>query len=143
MNQTANYQLNQWNETDRILMTDFNADNAKLDAALAAIASNSVRCATGSYTGKNLFGSANPCTLTFDFVPKLLVVFGTFSELGIRGCIIIPGLGGIGTDGTSPHNGVDVYGVMSSLNGTTVTWYSNSPGVQGSTAHTYYYVALG
>ena len=34
-NQTANYQLNQWEPTDQVLRTDFNADNAKLDAALA------------------------------------------------------------------------------------------------------------
>lgn len=36
MNQTANYQLSQWEPTDRILMSDFNADNAKIDAALKA-----------------------------------------------------------------------------------------------------------
>ena len=34
MNQTTNYQLSQWESTDRILMSDFNSDNAKLDAAL-------------------------------------------------------------------------------------------------------------
>ena len=34
MNQTTNYQLSQWEPTDRILMSDFNADNAKIDAAL-------------------------------------------------------------------------------------------------------------
>ena len=34
-NQTTNYQLNQWEPTDQVLRTDFNADNAKLDAALA------------------------------------------------------------------------------------------------------------
>ena len=34
MTKTTNYQLNQWEKTDRILMDDFNADNAKLDAAL-------------------------------------------------------------------------------------------------------------
>ena len=34
MNQTQNYQLSQWESTDRILMSDFNSDNAKLDAAL-------------------------------------------------------------------------------------------------------------
>ena len=34
MNQTTNYQLSQWEATDRILMSDFNADNAKIDAAL-------------------------------------------------------------------------------------------------------------
>ena len=37
MNKTANYQLNQWAKSDRVLMEDFNADNAKLDAALAAL----------------------------------------------------------------------------------------------------------
>ena len=35
-NHTTNYQLNQWEATDQVLRTDFNQDNAKLDAALAA-----------------------------------------------------------------------------------------------------------
>ena len=35
-NQTTNYQLNQWEPTDQVLRTDFNADNAKIDAALKA-----------------------------------------------------------------------------------------------------------
>ena len=34
MKKTTNYQLNQWAKTDRIMMDDFNADNAKIDAAL-------------------------------------------------------------------------------------------------------------
>lgn len=38
MHQTTNYQLNQWEKTDRILMADFNSDNSKLDAALKASA---------------------------------------------------------------------------------------------------------
>ena len=37
-NYTTNYQLNQWEPTDQVLRTDFNADNAKLDAALAGLA---------------------------------------------------------------------------------------------------------
>ena len=36
-NQTANYNLNQWLSTDQVLRTDFNADNAKLDAALQGL----------------------------------------------------------------------------------------------------------
>lgn len=36
MKQTSNYQLNQWEMTDRIQMEDFNRDNEKVDAALAA-----------------------------------------------------------------------------------------------------------
>ena len=34
LNQTANYQLCQWDPTDRILMEDFNKDNGKIDTAL-------------------------------------------------------------------------------------------------------------
>ena len=34
MQQTTNYQLNQWDPEDRILRTDFNTDNEKIDAAL-------------------------------------------------------------------------------------------------------------
>ena len=32
---TEHYELNQWLPTDQVLRTDFNADNAKIDAALA------------------------------------------------------------------------------------------------------------
>lgn len=34
MNHTPHLQLNQWEKSDRIMMEDFNADNAKLDEAL-------------------------------------------------------------------------------------------------------------
>lgn len=36
MKKTANYDLNQWEKPDRIMMEDFNADNAKIDGALKA-----------------------------------------------------------------------------------------------------------
>ena len=35
-NHTPHYNLNQWERDDRVLMEDFNADNAKIDAALGA-----------------------------------------------------------------------------------------------------------
>ena len=34
-NFTKNYSLSQWERSDKVLMDDFNADNAKIDAALA------------------------------------------------------------------------------------------------------------
>ena len=37
MNHTPNYQLNQWEADDRVQRVDFNADNAKIDAALAGL----------------------------------------------------------------------------------------------------------
>ena len=37
MDYTQNYQLNQWEASDRVLREDFNSDNAKIDAALGAL----------------------------------------------------------------------------------------------------------
>ena len=36
-NQTANYHLNQWSPEDKVLREEFNADNSKLDGALAEL----------------------------------------------------------------------------------------------------------
>ena len=37
MQKTGNFNLNQWDKSDRIMMEDFNADNAALEAALNTI----------------------------------------------------------------------------------------------------------
>ena len=49
----------------------------KVKAALDDIGdlqSEQVRIATGSYVGTGTYGALNPCSLTFDFAPKLLIV---------------------------------------------------------------------
>ena len=70
MNYTANYQLNQWEETDRILRTDFNADNAKIDAAIAA---RSCQFYMATYTGTG----SGTLTFTFPHKPMLVVVMSS------------------------------------------------------------------
>ena len=72
MNQTTNYQLSQWESTDRILMSDFNGDNTKIDAALKANADSiaaveeelavrgNCRIVFGSYTGTGPTAAAAP-----------------------------------------------------------------------------------
>ena len=67
MNHTPNYNLSQWDAEDKVLHTDFNADNVKIDAALSGLASGKadapalealaqtltekVNILTGRYTG--------------------------------------------------------------------------------------------
>jgi len=63
MTKTTNYQLNQWAKSDRIMMDDFNADNAKIDAALKANADAMPRIIHGSYTGDGV--SSRTINLTF------------------------------------------------------------------------------
>ena len=86
MNKTANFQLNQWEKTDRIMMEDFNRDNAAIDTALkgnadkaAALQTALASCGNckivyGTYTGNGKSGSANPNKLTFDGKPVLVIV---------------------------------------------------------------------
>ena len=74
-NHTENYELNQWLATDQVVRTDFNADNAKIDTALAALAV--VRLETGSYTGS---GNTSSKTLTLDHTPVFVVVGSTASS---------------------------------------------------------------
>ena len=45
----------------------------KHDIAIA----NGVKIATGSYTGTGTYGSANPCSLTFDFSPKVVYIYSS------------------------------------------------------------------
>lgn len=57
MNKTANFQLNQWEKTDRIMMEDFNRDNAAIDTALkgnadAVAAETAAREAADTELGK-------------------------------------------------------------------------------------------
>ena len=75
-NHTANYELSQWLSTDQVLRTDFNADNAKLDAALAETAAAVPRIAVGSYTGSG----ASARTILVGFTPKAVILC---SEEGI------------------------------------------------------------
>lgn len=46
MNTTSVYGLNQWVSSDRILMSDFNSDNQKLETALTALAADIAQRAT-------------------------------------------------------------------------------------------------
>lgn len=71
MTETSNYQLNQWEKTDRILMEDFNADNAKVDAALKAIREAGFQIISGSFEGT---GDVGVREYSIGVKPKLLFV---------------------------------------------------------------------
>ena len=98
-NQTQNYGLNQWELSDSVIMAEFNADNQKVDAALAelnkridtAVADAEQRLngmieqlrtatphvRTGTYVGTGTYGESHPNTLIFDFNPRILIFVDT------------------------------------------------------------------
>ena len=89
MNKTANFQLTQWEKTDRIMMEDFNRDNAAIDAALksnaeAVAALQTALAGVGncsieakSYTGNGKYGQNNPTRIALSKKPKAAIIFGT------------------------------------------------------------------
>ena len=97
-NYTEHYELCQWEATDQVQRTDFNADNAKIDAALDALAGQVAEKADGddlaalsetvaevsagmgncdmellTYTGG---GGGSPKMITFSQVPDMYLVAG-------------------------------------------------------------------
>ena len=86
MNKTANYNLNQWVKADRVLMEDFNADNAKIDAALGALAgrmgaaeNSALRLAVGRYVGTGSKYAALDLSQSLGKPARVLVTIGNTS----------------------------------------------------------------
>ena len=96
-NHTPNYQLNQWEAEDKVLRTDFNEDNAKIDRALGALTEATTahgallpklgNCAVhvGTYIGK---GDTLPVAATVPGRPMAVFVqdgVDPFTILAVRG----------------------------------------------------------
>ena len=127
----------------------------QLSAAMGAC-----KIQTGSYTGTGTYGSANPCSLTFDFVPRIMALMrngSLFSQSsnGLSYQILTPfvleqQIGSMMSDGTYGIMGTSV--LVLSWNGKSVTWYAKSSNnayyvtaySQANVAgQTYHYLALG
>ena len=110
-----------------------------------------LRIATGSYKGTGKYGSSNPNSLTFDFVPKIVII----REVNNGRMAIMP------THGWSSSYTAKAYQVMGhttanlspaynmgKISGKTISWYWNSTGSQSldqlnESGATYYYTAIG
>ena len=157
MDYTANYQLPQWVDSDRILRTDFNSMTSAIDAALKTnadgLAANTAahasfgncRLYATSYVGTGGYGSGSPSSLAFPQQPLLvLVTGGTETFWGVtaakkammlqRGHLFLPGQ-------------VDLKSCPAtwSADGKTVSWYcvsSDAAGQMNAAGVTYSVVAF-
>ena len=77
-NYTSNYNLNQWAASDKVQRVDFNADNAKIDAALAGKASTSALTALENTVNSKLSGLQG-------------AVSGQGAALSLRNCCFVTG----------------------------------------------------
>lgn len=140
---TQHYGLHQWAAEDDFLRTDFNEDNAKLDAALAGMP----KIATGSYVGTGTYGYNNPNSITFPFQPKFVFLIAnngiaqpTFFLWNCHGAT------GYNSSGACPVFFTDPNGTAGvSYSGTTMTWFSpqNSLSQLNASGTTYTWFILG
>lgn len=103
-NKTPHYNLSQWERDDRILMEDFNEDNAKIDAALAELAAADAEetqarvalaglverkgsCSVGffSYSGNGQFGPSSPTVISFSRRPAAFFVIADSTIAAVWG----------------------------------------------------------
>lgn len=89
MDKTPNYSLSQWARSDQVRMEDFNADNAKIDAALkaeadarTALAAEVAKCGNCTievftYYGTGKYGPQNPTVITFPRMPTAFMILGS------------------------------------------------------------------
>lgn len=115
----------------------------EISTAISQI-SGKANVATGSYVGTGTYGSNNPCTLTFDFVPQIIVIKGVNQNDVLNP--IIPRAGGVyGLEYQTGSSYQTAYLVTVSYSGTTVSWYStnNAYVQQNNSGTTYYYVGVG
>ena len=92
-NQTQNYHLSQWEAGDKVLREDFNADNAAIDAALAALVAKETTLNTSlskkgnckiwssTYKGAGGYGSSNPTKLTFPSLPLFALIISPNGDM--------------------------------------------------------------
>lgn len=91
MTKTEHYQLNQWEPGDAVKREDFNADNAAIDAALAAAYSAENKpyvVGTFELTEGYVYGST---AVSFDFTPSFILVSAGSTvvlQQGVYGSIV-------------------------------------------------------
>lgn len=134
-------------ESDQPTMAAFNEKFQKiLDVTLGA----DVKIETGSYVGNGAYGASNAKSLTFSFVPKLLLI-------GQRNSVTDLSIFPVYSFGSSFDTSFSQYGCLfdqthrpfgyAKLNGTTVTWYgttaTNHLNINSSPKTTYDYIAIG
>lgn len=136
---TDNFNMATFNNMISQINDGVNNEIQTLASQLGVQIGSKAQIATGSYTGTETYGASNPNSLTFEFVPKYLIVNG-------NGCVAIISVLSI----SYTSSGVVLMGssgndyIYARVNGNTVQWYSNQlPNNQMNGATTYWYIAIG
>ena len=149
-NYTKNYQLNQWEPEDKVVRTDFNEDNEKIDAALNSKADKTTvaalqtqvdavpRIVIGTYKGDN----AASRKISLGFTPKAVYAANSMGVTFVTGVGTV--VGGLAVTGSPVANGSQV-GLEIVSGGFRVHYDVDSSHAIMSNykEYTYHYIAIG
>ncbi len=117
MQKTETYKLNLIDGGDDFSPAPLNENARLVEAALKALP----RCAAGSYVGTGTYGADSPCSMTFDFEPKILIIMTDAESSTFPAAIFVRGM----SHTQGPWHDTDFKLEMHmSWSGNTVSWYS-------------------
>jgi len=159
-NYTKNYKLCQWEPGDKVLRTDFNEDNAKLETALTRIETTADRAdaasqaaynlsypgfVTGHYSGQAENDSIAWKTITLGFQPRAVLIWPDNHGLinSISGRMYV--YGGLILRGGSQNVAATAFYITENgftVRNTTVTTNGNIYRFPNQSGYTYNYIAF-
>ena len=136
-------------ETFNNMISQINSGvNSEISDVLAQLGTKA-KIQTGSYVGTGTHGASNPCSLTFDFVPKFLYVKSTNSSSAgfFLPHTLTNTFKGWAYQGFIQNTAIQSSNCYGKMEGTTLSWYnkatiSGAEGEQFNNSGTYYYIAL-
>lgn len=111
--------------------------------ATNAKVADGVKIATGSYTGTGTYGESNPCSLTFDFVPQILIINTAVADGNYPSFAVLNPKETLGGVSLVARNGSALY---VSVEAAEISWYtSESPAdyQMNGAGNKYCYAAIG
>lgn len=140
-------------ESDQPTMAAFNEKFSEaISTAINGALDAGTKLETGSYVGTGTYGSANPCSLTFDKLPKAIIISNVKESSGYcaTGIILPTENTTIGAVHGDINNDSISQRLIVTISGTTVKWYStySSSSSNINAAHqlnasgTYAYIAI-
>ena len=107
-------------------------------------ANTKAKIATGSYIGTGTYGRSNPNSLTFDFEPKFVAVFGTSDSFQL---FLLNGASyafSVRKENSNTDNSAKTSPITVSFSGNSVSWYSKNSNIyQGNYTMSHNYIAIG
>lgn len=114
--------------------------------AVKGLLGGGAKIATGSYVGTGTYGESNPCSLTFDFVPKLVIISGIVDtstwpgssiqlHTGIWSAAGYNGMQVIQSNSLANNNNATAWSIHASVTNNTFSWHTGPKDGGGSSRH--------